>query len=53
MNRDVAHMNIDHFRKLLATETDQAKCVVLRQLLAEEKTKLKAANDLVERKLRG
>jgi hypothetical protein len=53
MNRDVAHMNIDHFRKLLATETDQAKCVVLRRLLAEEETKLKAANDFAERKSRG
>jgi hypothetical protein len=53
MNRDVAHMNIDHFLKLLATETDQAKCVVLRRLLAEEETKLRAANDFAERKLRG
>jgi hypothetical protein len=53
MNRDVAHLNIDHFHKLLATETDQAKCAVLRRLLAEEEAKLRAANDLAERKLRG
>jgi AraC-like DNA-binding protein len=53
MNRDVAHMNIEHFHRLLADETDQTRCVVLRRLLAEEETKLKAANDLAERKLRG
>jgi AraC-like DNA-binding protein len=53
MNSDVAHMNIDHFHKLLATETDQARCAMIRRLLAEEEAKLKAANDLAERKLRG
>ena len=36
----IARANIEHFRKLLATEKDEAKRKVLTQLLAEEEQKL-------------
>ena len=40
MDRTVALLNIEHFRKRLAVETDEAKQRTLRQLLAEEVAKL-------------
>ena len=36
----IARANIEHFRKLLATEKDEAKRRVLTKLLAEEEEKL-------------
>jgi hypothetical protein len=36
MNRTVAILNIEHFRTLLTTETDESKRRTLLQLLAEE-----------------
>jgi hypothetical protein len=36
----VARLNIEHFRELLARETDERKRQTLRQLLAEEEAKL-------------
>jgi hypothetical protein len=36
MDRFVAQANIDHYRKLLAKETDEAKREALARLLAEE-----------------
>ena len=36
----VFQANIDHYKKLLAEETDPAKIATLRTLLAEEETKL-------------
>jgi hypothetical protein len=38
----VARLNIEHFRKLLAEETDEAKRRTLLRLLAEEEAKLAA-----------
>jgi len=43
MDRTVADLNIEHFKKLLAAETDPAKRETIRRLLAEEETKLALA----------
>ncbi len=43
MKEFIAKANIEHFEKLLATETDAQKRSVLESLLAEEKLKLAAA----------
>jgi|tagenome__1003787_1003787.scaffolds.fasta_scaffold20381372_1 hypothetical protein len=43
MDRTVAHLNIEHYRRLLAAETDEAKRKTLQKLLAEEEAKLAKA----------
>ena len=43
MDRTVAHMNIEHYRRLLAVETDEARRQTLLRLLAEEEAKLSSA----------
>ncbi len=40
MDETIARLNIEHFQRKLAEETDEAKCRTLRQLLAEEQAKL-------------
>ncbi len=40
MDRTVARLNIEHFRRLLAEETDDARRQLLQRLLAEEEAKL-------------
>ena len=40
MHRTVARLNIEHYRRLLARETDEARRQVLLRLLAEEAAKL-------------
>jgi len=40
VDETVARLNIEHFRRLLAEETDAAKRRTLRQLLTEEEAKL-------------
>lgn len=40
MDRTVARLNIEHYRRLLANETDAARLQTLRRLLAEEEAKL-------------
>jgi hypothetical protein len=40
MDRSIARLNIEHFRRLLETETDQTKRQTIRRLLAEEEAKL-------------
>jgi hypothetical protein len=40
MDRTVARLNIQHFRKLLAEETDESKRQSILRLLAEEEAKL-------------
>ena len=42
MDKAVARLNIEHYQKLLATETDAAKRETLRHLLGEEEAKLAA-----------
>jgi len=43
VDRTVAHLNIEHYRRLLASETDERKRATLKRLLAEEEAKLAAA----------
>jgi hypothetical protein len=43
MDKTVADLNIEHFRKLLAVETDPAKRQTIARLLAEEEAKLALA----------
>lgn len=40
MDRTIARLNIEHFRRLLAEETDEARRQTLLRLLAEEEAKL-------------
>jgi len=51
MDRTVAHLNIEHYRRLLAKETDDTRRQLLMRLLAEEEAKL-ADNAPKERKRR-
>ncbi len=43
MDRSIARLNIEHFRGLLAEETDEARRKTLLGLLAEEEAKLAGA----------
>jgi hypothetical protein len=40
MDRTVAHLNIEHYRKLLAQEMDETKRQTILRLLAEEEVEL-------------
>jgi hypothetical protein len=40
MDRTVARLNIEHFRRLLAKETDETRRQILQRLLTEEEAKL-------------
>jgi hypothetical protein len=40
MDRSVARLNIEHYRKLLATEADETRRRTLSRLLSEEEAKL-------------
>jgi hypothetical protein len=40
MDKDIARLNIEHFRKLLEREADETKRTMLLRLLAEEEAKL-------------
>jgi len=40
MDRTVARLNIEHYRRLLARETDETRRQLLQRLLAEEEAKL-------------
>lgn len=51
MDRTVAHLNIEHYRRLLEKETDESRRQLLMRLLAEEEAKL-AGNAPRERKRR-
>ena len=42
MDRTVARLNIEHLRRLLATETNELKRQTMLRLLAEEEAKLSA-----------
>lgn len=51
MDKTVAHLNIEHYRRLLEKETDEHRRQTLLRLLAEEEAKL-ADNGPKDRKLR-
>lgn len=40
VNRSVAHLNIEHYKRLLAQETDEMRRQLLLRLLAEEEAKI-------------
>jgi hypothetical protein len=40
MDKTVASLNIEHYRRLLATETDEERRRLLLRLLAEEEAKV-------------
>jgi len=40
MDRSVARLNVEHYRRLLANETDESRRQTLMRLLAEEEAKL-------------
>ena len=40
--KNIARLNIEHYRRLLATETDPAKRAMIEMLLAEAEAKLRA-----------
>lgn len=40
MDRTVAHLNVEHYRRLLAKETDESRRQLLMRLLAEEEAKI-------------
>ena len=42
MDRTVARLNVEHYRRLLATELDEGKRRTLQRLLAEEEAKVTA-----------
>ncbi len=50
MDKTIAQLNIEHFRRKLAEETDASKREILLQLLAEEEAKLKALCEAAEEK---
>lgn len=50
MDRTVARLNIEHFRRLLATETDEQRRALLHKLLAEEEARLAGTMPGQERK---
>ena len=52
MDRTVAHLNIGHYRKLLAQEMDEAKRQTILRLLADEEAKLASLNNPLQRKRR-
>ena len=41
VDRTIAQLNIEHYRRLLAKETDENRLLVLQRLLAEEEAKLR------------
>jgi hypothetical protein len=43
LDRSVAKLNIEHYRRLLAVETDEARRKMLLTLLAEQEAKLEPA----------
>ena len=49
MDKQVAHLNIEHYRRLLASEREGSKRETLLRLLAEEEAKLAALGGAVER----
>jgi hypothetical protein len=45
MDKSIARLNIEHHRRLLARETDEARRQKIERLLAEEQAKLAALPD--------
>jgi hypothetical protein len=52
MDRTIARLNIEHFQRLLATETDATRRQMIMRLLAEEEAKLTALTGNIGEKKR-
>jgi hypothetical protein len=52
MDRTIARLNIEHYKRLLERETDDAKRQTIRLLLAEEEAKLPAGPDCTKSRKR-
>lgn len=52
MDKSVARLNIEHFRRLLEKETDEKRRQLLMRLLAEEEAKISGGDASTERKRR-
>jgi hypothetical protein len=52
MDKAVAQLNIEHYRKLLSIEAEPSKRAMLERLLADEEAKLAALTDSVARQAR-
>lgn len=52
MDKSVARLNIEHFRRLLEKETDEKQRQLLMRLLAEEEAKISGSDASTERKRR-
>lgn len=50
MVRTVARLNIEHYKRLLAAETDDAKRRTLMRLLVDEEAKLQTLSEVKSRK---
>jgi len=45
MRKFVTHLNIDHYREILAVETDEEKRKLIEKLLADAEAELAAAKE--------
>jgi hypothetical protein len=52
VDRTVARLNIEHYRRLLAKETDEQRRQTIQRLLAEEEAKLASPGPKERRKAR-
>lgn len=52
MDRTVARLNVEHYRRLLARETDETRRQTIMRLLAEEEAKLADPGPKERRKAR-
>ena len=53
MDRTVARLNVEHFRKQLAEERDETRRPMLLRLLAEEEAKVAAMEKAAEKERSG
>ena len=49
MDKRIAELNVEHYQRLLATETDPKKRDTIERLLAEEEAKLRQINETEKR----
>jgi hypothetical protein len=52
VDKTVARLNIEHYRRLLARETDEARRLTILRLLAEEEAKLDGSKPPEKRRRR-
>ena len=50
MDKAIARLNIEHYRKLLANEMDEARRQTITRLLAEEEAKLAALKNVSKKR---